>query len=185
MFFAEDIVKLIFEYGSFDAASTSATSSLLTIFAVGMFAHSGNVYVTRFFYAKEKAMLPVVSGIIAVFVVNIGIVLLFIDQAGASAVAWGTTIAAYFQLLLLMAVSRKVLDLELKNYAGIFKILLSAFILALAALLTKWLLQAVPYVFVRAACAGFVLLFVYIGLAIVLKMDEAKRLPVIKRLFSS
>lgn len=47
--YAEPIVKIIFEYGSFTAQSTSMTAEMLKIFVIGMFAHAANLFVTRFF----------------------------------------------------------------------------------------------------------------------------------------
>ncbi|MBM7649338.1 putative peptidoglycan lipid II flippase [Bacillus ectoiniformans] len=181
MFFSEEIIQLIFEYGSFDASSTKMTSQLLVIFALGMFAHSGNVYVTRFFYAQERAMLPVISGIIAVFGVNIGLVLLFIEEAGAAAIAWGTTAAAYFQLALLMAASQRILGLKLKSRMAIGKIILATLLLALIGYILKDWLAGIPLAWFRAVSGGIVLAAVYLILAVVLKMEEIEKIPGLRR----
>jgi putative peptidoglycan lipid II flippase len=117
--YAQEIVKIIFEYGSFTSRSTEMTTSMLKIFVIGMFAHAANLFVTRFFYALEKSMMPVVSGIIAVFGVNVLIIVLFIKEYGASAIAWGTTIGSLFQFVVLSvaAVFRLGLKADIRKTA--------------------------------------------------------------------
>lgn len=53
-FYSEEIVKVIFEYGSFTAQSTKMTAEMLKIFVIGMFAHAANLFVTRFFLCNGK-----------------------------------------------------------------------------------------------------------------------------------
>jgi putative peptidoglycan lipid II flippase len=101
-FYADEIVKLVFEYGAFTSQSTVMTANMLKIFVIGMFAHAANLFVTRFFYAMEKSMMPVVTGVLSVFGVNVLIIMLFIDDYGASAIALGTTIGAFFQFFVLL-----------------------------------------------------------------------------------
>ncbi|MGD6875881.1 murein biosynthesis integral membrane protein MurJ [Bacillus infantis] len=127
--YAEDTVKFIFEYGSFSSSSTIITSELLKILVFGMFAHAANLYVTRFFYAMEKAFLPVISGIAAVFGLNVLVIVFFIDSYGAEAIAWGTTISAYFQLFILMIGSKNMLKLTMQNKINIGKQLMLVILL--------------------------------------------------------
>ncbi|WP_456277615.1 murein biosynthesis integral membrane protein MurJ [Bacillus sp. AK128] len=120
-FYAEEITTLIFEYGSFTKESTVMTAGLLKIFVIGMFAHAANLFVTRFFYAMERSVFPVLSGVIAVFGVNILIILSFMDLLGASAIAWGTTISAFFQLLLLVMAGNYMLGMPVVTKRGLGK----------------------------------------------------------------
>jgi putative peptidoglycan lipid II flippase len=117
--YAQEIVKIIFEYGSFTSQSTKMTAGMLKIFVIGMFAHAANLFVTRFFYALERSMMPVVSGIVAVFGVNVLIIVLFIKEYGASAIAWGTTIGSLFQFVVLSvaAVFRLGLKADIRDTA--------------------------------------------------------------------
>lgn len=139
-FYAEEVIRIVFENGSFDHQSTLMTSNLLKITVIGMFAHAANLYVTRFYYAMEKAFLPVASGVIAVFGVNILIIVLFIDQFGAAAIAWATTISAYIQLAILLFYARLKLKLFINANMNILKqIILGFFITILIMALIKWL----------------------------------------------
>lgn len=132
-FYAEEIVKLIFEYGSFTAQSTQMTAMMLKIFVIGMFAQAANLFVTRFFYAMEKSFVPVATGIISVFGVNILIIKLFIGKYGADAVAWGTTASAIFQFLALVAASVVQLRLRPKKETQWLRLFLYAICATIAA----------------------------------------------------
>lgn len=112
-FFSSDIVTFIFEYGSFNNDSTRKTAAMLQILVLGMHAHAANMYITRFFYALEKAIYPVIIGLFSVFVLNTFISFYYLDSFGASAVAWGTTISAYFQYFSLLFIGKVVLQFNI------------------------------------------------------------------------
>jgi putative peptidoglycan lipid II flippase len=128
-FYANEIVKIVFEYGSFTAQSTEMTAAMLKIFVIGMFAHAANLFVTRFFYAMEQSMIPVITGILAVFGVNVIIIMLFLKQSGAESIAWGTTISSYFQFFVLLIAGVFRLRLRTENKKTVIKLCL--FILSL------------------------------------------------------
>ncbi|MBU8881158.1 murein biosynthesis integral membrane protein MurJ [Bacillus sp. FJAT-29790] len=177
LFYAKDMVKVIFEYGSFDEKSSIMTSGLLKIFVFGMFAHAANLYVTRFFYAMERALLPVISGLLAVFGVNVLIVLLFIGDYGADAIAWGTTISAYFQLLLLLFAGRNMLKLKMLHINNIWRQLsLLPILLFIALICTKWLDFESPILNLIIGFAALSSGFIVVGKW--LKVREIERLNV-------
>ncbi|SFL84896.1 murein biosynthesis integral membrane protein MurJ [Salibacterium qingdaonense] len=111
VFFAEDIIRVVFQYGSFTDQSTAMTVPLLQILVIGMFFHAANVYVTRFFYAYEHSIYPVVVSLLSVLGINTGIALLLLDPLGAAGVAWGTSIASICNFCLLLFGTRSVLKL--------------------------------------------------------------------------
>jgi len=129
-FYADEMVKLIFEYGAFTSESTAMTADMLKIFVIGMFAHAANLFVTRFFYAMERSMLPVITGILSVFGVNIAIILLFLDNHGAYAIAWGTTIGSFFQFIVLWAASVFNIGLKAREKGKAIKLVIAIFVLA-------------------------------------------------------
>ncbi|MCK6206046.1 murein biosynthesis integral membrane protein MurJ [Bacillus infantis] len=111
--YAQEIVQVIFQYGNFDDRSTAVTYPLLQIFALSMFTFAANVYVTRFFYAMENSYMPVLISIFCVFGINIGITLLFIEEYGARAIAWGTSISSIVNFILLLLLAKNVLKLKI------------------------------------------------------------------------
>jgi putative peptidoglycan lipid II flippase len=114
-FYAKDLIKIIFEYGNFETDSTNMTYPLLQIFALSMFAMAGNVYISRFFYAMEKSYLTVLISLFCVFGVNILVTMLLLEQYGAQAIAWGTSISSIVNLILLMALAKFMLKLTMKS----------------------------------------------------------------------
>ena len=102
-FEAESLIRIIFEYGLFDASSTAITAPILEIFSLTMFFLAANMYITRFYYAKGNSMTPVLFSILTVFGVNIAVTYLLIDEIGANAVAWGNVVSAAVNFILLVA----------------------------------------------------------------------------------
>jgi putative peptidoglycan lipid II flippase len=114
-FYSKEMVSIIFEYGNFNEDSTRMTAPLLQILSLSMFAMAGNVYISRFFYAKEKSYLTVLISLFCVFGVNILVTTLLLDQYGARAIAWGTSISSIVNLILLMALAKFMLNLAMKS----------------------------------------------------------------------
>lgn len=102
-FQAEPIVRIVYEYGNFNAASTALTAPLVKIFSLTMFFLAANMYVTRFYYAKGNSMTPVIFSLITVFGVNIAVIYAMIDSYGADAIAWATLVSAIANFILLVA----------------------------------------------------------------------------------
>ncbi|MGN7387195.1 murein biosynthesis integral membrane protein MurJ [Sporosarcina sp. SAFN-015] len=105
-FFADPLVRLIFERGEFDEASVLITVPIFKVFALSMFFLAANTYVTRFYYAKGNSMLPVIFSLISVLGINIAIIYLFIDSLGPTAIAYGTVISSAINLLMLVIYAR-------------------------------------------------------------------------------
>ncbi|MFC3886509.1 murein biosynthesis integral membrane protein MurJ [Bacillus songklensis] len=174
--YAYDLVKLVFEYGSFTAESTAITAELLQWFVIGMFAHAANVYVTRFFYAMEKSLYPVISGVIAVFGINVGLILLWIEKGGADAIALATTISAYAQLFFLLIASRFVLKLTRKNFTYLTKYGIFFVLLALALYGTSLIIHLPMSLF--NAAIGFIVFIIF-----VLVFSKVCRIAEIEQIF--
>lgn len=141
-FQAEVIVRVVFEYGKFDEASTDITAPLVQIFSVSMFFLAANMYVTRFYYAKGNSMTPVIFSILTVFGVNIAVILLLIDQMGADAIALGTIISAAVNFILLVAILQVKYNLalvrnNLAQYVKLFFIGISFIALNMA--VSEWI----------------------------------------------
>ncbi|RSL33653.1 murein biosynthesis integral membrane protein MurJ [Salibacterium salarium] len=140
VFYAEDIVRAIFQYGSFSEQSTEMSAPLLKILVIGMFFHAANLYVTRFFYAYEHSIYPVVVSLVSVLGINVGINFLLIEPFGAAGLAWGTSIASICNFGLLLIGTQYVLKLEktsdVKWGADVLKLV--TLLITFAALLYGW-----------------------------------------------
>ncbi|MFD1031872.1 murein biosynthesis integral membrane protein MurJ [Metaplanococcus flavidus] len=120
-FFGTELVEVIYEHGNFTAQATEMTAPLLKIFGLSLFFISANMFITRFFYANEISLTPVIISISSVFGVNVLIILAFIGQYGASAIAWATVISSIFQFLLLLFFSIRLLGLTSAEKAWLLK----------------------------------------------------------------
>lgn len=101
-FYATNLVQVIFEYGKFDAYSTSITVPVFEVFVLSILFLAVNTYITRFYYAKGDSAAPVVFSILNVFIINIGIMYAFTDDYGATAIAWATLISSVTNTLMLV-----------------------------------------------------------------------------------
>lgn len=119
IFYSESLVNIIFQYGNFTEESSKMTVPLLQVLAIATFAHAANMYVTRFFYAMEKSILPVLLSVFSVFGVNVGLSIFLVRDFGAIGLAWATTISAYVNLILLVAAAIYVLKFKLVS-SGIY-----------------------------------------------------------------
>lgn len=174
-FESESVVRLLFERGNFDAASTAMTAPLVALFSLTMFFLAANVYVTRFYYAKGNSNIPVLFGIISVFVVNILIINAMIDRYGADAIAYATLISSIVNFLLLVIYLQLKYKLKLfnRNFGQLLKFLLltvltaSSFymISAVISLDSKWL---------HSIVTGLLSFGLYFLLLLLLRMNELK-----------
>lgn len=113
-FYAENLVQVVFEYGNFTAKDTAAIAPVVAVFALSMFFLAVNTYVTRFYYAKGDSMAPVVLSIINVFIVNIGIMYIMVQNGyGVESIAWGTVISSIINTAMLVVYAAFKYDLKL------------------------------------------------------------------------
>ena len=102
----QPIVKLLFERGAFDAASTRATAAVLVYYSLGIFAYSGIKIVVPAFYALKEMKTPVKIAFIALGVnVVLNLTLMwFMEERG---LALSTSISSVVNLTLLIFCLRK------------------------------------------------------------------------------
>ena len=105
-FFAEPLVRLVFEHGGFTEKSVLLTVPIFRVFTLSMFFLAANTYITRFYYAKANSLVPVIFSLISVFGINIAVIYLMIDSYGASAIAYGTVISAAVNFVMLAIYAR-------------------------------------------------------------------------------
>lgn len=105
-FFAEPIIRIVFERGSFDEQSVAMTLPIFRAFTLSMFFLAANTYVTRFYYAKGNSVIPVIFSVISVFGINLLVIFSLINSVGASAIAYGTAISAAANFLMLWVYSK-------------------------------------------------------------------------------
>jgi len=160
-FYAQEIITFIFQYGSFGEDSTSATYPLLQILSLTVFGLAMNTYITRFFYALENTILPIILAVISIFGINILVIKFLLADYGAGALAWGTAISTIVNVLLLILFGKT----RLKLVPGSWKLLSGLVLFALLSVYLFWLVSLLPAVNVFASLlAGGFVTAVLIGL---------------------
>ncbi len=98
-----EVVLLLFQRGRFDAAATALTSHLLPYLLLGAFAFSAQTIVVRGYYAMQNTLFPALLGTLAV-ILSLPFFLLGMHRFGAPGVAFGVSLSAFMQVVLLYAV---------------------------------------------------------------------------------
>ncbi len=106
MLYSEEVVRLVYERGAFDAASTSLTSDTFFYYAIGLTFIAVNALLVKVYYAMQDMRTPVVCGIIGA-VTNIVLILLLVDSMAHRGLALATSIAAIVNSLLLYVALRR------------------------------------------------------------------------------
>lgn len=105
MLLAKPIVRLLYEYQSWDAFSTEITARALCFMSLGMVGYGIQNVLSRAFYAQQNGKTPMISGAISILV-NLLLCLLLsqrLDVAGLSiATAASATVSAVLLLIPMM-----------------------------------------------------------------------------------
>nr|WP_052363499.1 lipid II flippase MurJ [Geomicrobium sp. JCM 19037] len=182
VFYAEEILITFFEYQDFTRENTLIAVPLLQIFVIGMFFHAANVYITRFYYAYERSIYPLVVSLISVLGLNISLSFLLIEPYGAEGLAWAMTLSAAVNFLLLLAGVGYVLKWQKKSKEqwkdqslGFMRLMLMTILIAGALYGLRQLYTFdLPFVSLVVGGIGSVLLF--IALLFILRFSERKEL---------
>jgi putative peptidoglycan lipid II flippase len=119
------IVKLLFEYGKFDAESTARASAVLFYYTIGLFAYAGQKIVITGFYSLQDTRTPMKIAVIAL-VANIAGNLILMFSMKEAGLALSTSISGILQFGLLISCLHRRVSLPLRE-------ILSAFLRTLAA----------------------------------------------------
>jgi putative peptidoglycan lipid II flippase len=103
---AEDVTRLLFDYGSIGDSALELTARTLAVFLVGLTAHSLIAVVARAFYALQDTATPVAAALLAV-VVNIAVANVLVGQHGVTGLAAAIAVAAWLELLVLVVLLRR------------------------------------------------------------------------------
>jgi putative peptidoglycan lipid II flippase len=133
---AEDVTRLLFDYGSIGDTALELTATTLAVFLVGLTAHSLIAVVARAFYALQDTATPVAAALLAV-VINIVAANALVGSYGVAGLAAAIAIAAWLELLaLVLLLGRRVPGLGLGHVAVVMT---KALIASVAGGVVAWL----------------------------------------------
>jgi putative peptidoglycan lipid II flippase len=179
---ADDVTRLLFDYGATDEPLLDATSAALQAFLLGLTAHSLIAVLARAFYARQDTLTPVLSALVVV-AIDIAFAVALVGPYGVVGLAAAIAIGAWVETAILAIILRhRVPGLGLGSVVrvGLVSTVLALLGAAAAyvvnnALVTAWgvdtsqLLVLVRLVAATAAAA----LVVVVG-ATALRMDELR-----------
>ncbi len=141
-FMAEPIARLLLQHGEFTPADTARSATMISGYAVGIWAYCAGPVLVRGFYAVGDRITPLRVGMLAVGL-NLGLNLVLIWPLGELALAVSTATAATLQVVLLAwAFSRSDYSLEWGPLRGtVVRTLLAA---APMSAVVRGLLQVIP-----------------------------------------
>jgi putative peptidoglycan lipid II flippase len=135
MILREPFVRLLFERGAFDAASTQLTAWPLLFYAWALLPFALEVVVVQFHFARQDTLIPVVTDV-AAFVLNVVLILLLKPALGLGGIALAAAIARGLRVLVLLAIfERRVPAFRLKPLRAFLGRMAIASVAALASLL--------------------------------------------------
>ncbi len=93
MLMARPLVRLLYEWKSWDAASTAITARALSYMSLGMVGYGIQNVLSRAFYAEQDGKTPLISGVISI-VVNLVLCLLLADTMDVAGLSLATAVSA-------------------------------------------------------------------------------------------
>lgn len=177
-----EVVSVLFERGAFDRSSTAATASALAAYSVGLVAFSGVRVVAPGFYALRDTRTPVLAAAVAM-VVHLAACLLLIPVLGHAGIALASSISAFVNVGLLLALLRRR-----TGALGARRVVLNGLRLGAAAALMGWVVWGLRTLWfpplesgfiVRAAALGGIIavgVLTYVAAVAVLRAPELDEL---------
>lgn len=127
-FRSEEIITLVYDYGSFDAISVARTSSALKWYSIGFLAFGLREILVKYYYAANRMKMPIIFVGISTLV-NILLTIVLSYHYQVSGIAMATSISAYiFAVAVVIDVYRtKMFKIEMYQFRKLAKCLIAAF----------------------------------------------------------
>lgn len=113
---AEDISRVLLQYGKFTPTDTQMVASALRAFALGLFAWSGQALIARGFFAMRDSLTPVLIGsLVTLLFIPLCILLMRGLGMGHVGLALATSIAATAQMFWMLQILQRRIPRETDN----------------------------------------------------------------------
>ncbi|MGU8962053.1 murein biosynthesis integral membrane protein MurJ [Clostridium perfringens] len=125
--YSKDIVRIIFQRGSFNEQSTYMTSIALAAYAIGLVGIGFREVLTKAYFSLKDTKTPMINGIVAVLF-NIILDIILIKKIGFVGSALATSIASILTSILLLTRMKKHFEsfINFKIILNFFKIIIVA-----------------------------------------------------------
>lgn len=178
MLLSEPLVRLLYQYKTWDAFSTQITARALCFMSLGMVGYGIQNILSRAFYAQQNGKVPMISGAVSI-VVNLVLCLVLsnrLDVAGL-AIATAASSAVSAILLLIPTLRRYPKMMNRQFWSGMLKMLLCTAAMAVAVwavghVLSLHLGDGLIARVLRVGLPTVSGVIVYFLLAVVLRLEE-------------
>lgn len=173
MVFSLEIVKLLFERGSFGGEASIMTAGALFFYSIGMIGYGLREVISKAFYSLQDTKTPMINAAIAV-IINIILCITLSRVMGINGIALATSIAGIFcTIILFISLRKKIGAIKLRDILiSIGKITTASGVMALASRYAYTVLQTVIGdklgLIVSIGLAGAV----YLGVIYFMKIEE-------------
>lgn len=142
-------INLIYGRGDFNQESTMQTTYCLWGYGIGLIPMGLSLILTPAFYARRNYLVPTVASISSIFVnVCLNICFVFVFHYNAASLAFSTSLAAIFNVVLLFYFLSKKIELSVASLVISFlKISLCSFLAAIGVCLAEYFFLNQPSVF--------------------------------------
>ena len=103
---ARPVVRLLYEWGAWDAASTDLTAGALAFLSLGMIGYGVQIILSRAFYAEQKGKMPLIAGVVSV-AANVILCQLLLRPLGLRGLALASAVSLMLPALVLLAAAAR------------------------------------------------------------------------------
>ena len=171
------LVRAFYERGQFNAESSLAVSYALAFFSFGIVGHGLLEVVARLYYAQKDTIRPFYAAIL-MLIVTAAVSWFTLESLGIGGIALGDTLGVFVEVAVLVFWLRTYLPeaYDSKTLVAAGKMLVAAFVMGAAIWL--WLQLTSDMSFYLSAAGGIAIGgLVYVGLALLLRIEEIKEVP--------
>jgi len=153
LFFKNDIIRILFQRGSFDLESTKMTTIALGCYTLGLIAMAVRELCAKIFYSMQDTRTPMKNGV-ACALINIVLDVILISLVGFRGAALATSIAAWIGALLLFCKLSKM---------GILKIKVTLILIAkcLMGAIVGWVFLMIWYDLLLTSCISNIIYYLF------------------------
>ena len=128
---AEPLVRLLYEWKSWDSFSTEITSRALIFMSLGMVGYGVQNVLSRAFYAEQDGKTPLISGAISIGV-NLVLCLLLTDRLDVAGLGLATAVSATVSaiVLLIPTIRRYPQALDKAFWSGVLRMVVAAAVMS-------------------------------------------------------
>lgn len=181
------VVRLLYEWGSWDASSTELTAGALAFLSLGMLGYGVQIILSRAFYAEQKGGVPLLAGAVSVLA-NIVLCQLLSPLLGLRGLALASAVSLILPALVLLvaAAGRYRGVVNRASLADFARMLLASALMGAAVRLTQGALaprlgDALLSRELQVAVPTLVGVAVYVVLAVLTRISTIKQIKALLR----